>query len=130
MTERGIRYFRTDFLEEAREFLKGINYKAAEKIIWNIDLAEQLNDPRLFKKLQGEIWEFRTKYQNLQYRLLAFWDKTGETETLVMATHGTIKKTDKMPQKEIDKAEEIRKQYFRQKNKKNDKDHKDKKRNA
>jgi hypothetical protein len=30
----------------------------------------------------------------------------------VICTHGIIKKTDKTPQKEIDKAENIRKQYL------------------
>lgn len=109
------RYFRTVFYEEVRVFMKLIDGKAASKIIWNIDLAEQTNDPRLFKKLTDDIWEFRTKYQNLQYRLLAFWDKTQSEDTLVLATHGIIKKTDKMPVKEIEKAKEIRKQYFSQK---------------
>jgi phage-related protein len=108
------RYFTTKFCKEVQEFLRTIEPKAAEKITWNIDLAEQTNDPRLFKKLTDEVWEFRTKYQNLQYRLLAFWDKTQVEETLVFATHGIIKKTDKMPSKEIEKTKEIRKQYFKQ----------------
>ncbi len=108
------RYFTTKFYKEVQEFLRTIEPKAAEKIIWNIDLAEQTNDPRLFKKLTDEVWEFRTKYQNLQYRFLAFWDKTQEQETLVFATHGIIKKTNKMPSKEIEKTIEIRKQYFKQ----------------
>ncbi len=47
-------------------------------------------------------------------RLFAFWDT--ETETLVVATHGIIKKTQKTPQKEIQRAEEIRKEYFNEKN--------------
>ncbi|MBS1758839.1 MAG: type II toxin-antitoxin system RelE/ParE family toxin [Bacteroidetes bacterium] len=111
----GQRYFRTEFYEEVRDFLHSIGSKAADKILWNIDLAEQTNDPRLFKKLTDEIWEFRTKYGNLQYRLLAFWDKTQPEETLVLATHGIIKKTDKMPSKEIEKAKEIRRIYFSQK---------------
>jgi phage-related protein len=64
------------FLEEAKEFLKSLSEKARDKIIYNIDKAEQLNDSKLFKKLNGEIWEFRANYQGLQYRLLAFWDKT------------------------------------------------------
>jgi len=102
--------------------MKAIDSKAADKILWNIDLAEQTNDPRLFKKLTDDIWEFRTKYQNLQYRLLAFWDKSGAEDTLVLATHGIIKKTDKMPSKEIEKAKAIRKHYFIKK--KNDYDSK------
>ena len=40
-----------------------------------------------------------------------------EEETLVIATHGIIKKTQKTPLKEIAKAEEIRKEYFNNKNK-------------
>jgi phage-related protein len=115
MAVQGQRYFRTLFYEEVRFFMKNIDAKAADKILWNIDLAEQTNDPRLFKKLTDDIWEFRTKYQNLQYRLLAFWDKTGPEDTFVLATHGIIKKTDKMPSKEIEKAKAIRKQYLIQK---------------
>lgn len=109
------RFFKTSFHEEVRIFMRTLDPKAAGKILWNIDLAEQTNDPRLFKKLNEDIWEFRTKYQNLQYRLLAFWDKTEQEETLVFATHGIVKKTDKMPSKEIEKATAIRKQYFSQK---------------
>jgi len=38
-----------------------------------------------------------------------FWDKTNDKKTLVVATHGILKKTKKTPTKEIKKAEEIRK---------------------
>ena len=44
------------------------------------------------------------------YRLLAFWDK--ERKALIIATNGFVKKTWKIPQKEIDKAETIMKQYY------------------
>ena len=47
------------------------------------------------------------------YRLFAFWDK--DKETLVIATHGIIKKTQKTPNKEIAKAEAIRREYFKNK---------------
>ena len=72
----------------------------------------------LFKKLNDNIWEFRTLYKSIAYRLFAFWDKTNGGETLVLATHGIIKKTNNTPPKEIEKAENIRKQYFERKNKK------------
>jgi phage-related protein len=45
---------------------------------------------------------------------LAFWDKTEKMETLVLATHGIIKKVDKVPKKEIEKAKQIRAEYFEQ----------------
>ncbi len=104
--------FDIDFLKEAFEFLKGLNEKTREKIIYNIDKARYINDPKLFKKLTDDIWEFRTKYAGLQYRLLAFWDKSKPTRTLVIATHGIVKKTDKVPEKEINKDLEIKKQYL------------------
>ncbi len=112
MVVEGRRFFKTEFYEEVRRFLGSIHPKATEKILWNIDLAEQTNDPRLFKKLTDDIWEFRTRYQNIQYRLLAFWDKTRSTDTVVLATHGLIKKADKMPRREIEQAMEIRRLYF------------------
>ncbi len=110
-----IKRFETVLLEEAMEFLRKQNLKTKNKILQNIERASQKTDPKLFKKLQEEIWEFRTLYAGLQYRLLAFWDKTDKENTLVLATHGTIKKTSKVDQKEIDKAERIRQQYFKDK---------------
>ena len=105
-------------MEEANEFIAGLDLKSAKKIFYNIDLAEQTNDPKLFKKLQNDIWEFRTKFAGLQIRLLAFWDKTESIETLVIATHGFIKKVDKVPTKEIDRAVRLRDRYFENKQKK------------
>jgi hypothetical protein len=67
-----MRFFDTKFLEEADEFISQLDSKAIKKIFYNIDLAEQTNDPKLFKKLQNDIWEFRTKFAGLQIRLLAF----------------------------------------------------------
>ena len=51
------------------------------------------------------------------YMLQAFLLLDTEEETLVIATHGIVKKTQKTPLKEITKAEEIRKEYFNNKNK-------------
>lgn len=87
-----MRYFETRFLVEAEKFISGLDKKTAGKIFYNIDLAEQTNDPKLLKKLKNDIWEFRTKFAGLQIRLLAFWYKTDNKETLVIATHGFIKK--------------------------------------
>ena len=51
------------------------------------------------------------------YRIFAFWDKSDNIETFVVATHGIIKKTDKTPKVEIEKARAIMKLYFEQKTK-------------
>ena len=108
-----MRFFETKFLPEAGEFISKLDLKTVRKVFYNIDLAEQTNDPRLFKKLQNDIWEFRTKYAGLQIRLLAFWDKSNNKETLVIATHGFVKKVDKVPGKEIDRAVRLRNKYYK-----------------
>lgn len=113
-----MQYFQTRFLDEADKFISELDPKAIKKVFYKIDIAEQTNDPRLFKKLKNDIWEFRTLYAGLQIRLLAFWDKSDGQETLVFATHGFIKKVDKVPANEIDRAVNIRKKYFDNKNKK------------
>jgi len=104
--------FEVVFLEDAIDFLDGLDEKSRAKIIYNIDKSRYLNDSKLFKKLSDWIWEFRTIYQRKQFRLLAFWDKENDNETLVITTHGFIKKTSRGDKKEIEKAEEIRKKYF------------------
>ena len=100
------------FLEQAIDFLDSLDLKTKEKIYYNIDKAKLGLDPKLFKKLTDDIWEFRTKYSRLQYRLFAFQDRTDKSETLVISTHGIVKKVSKVPKADIDKAERIRKEYF------------------
>jgi len=109
--------FDIELLPEAIEFLESINDKAREKIYYNIKKSQFVNDNELFKKLSDFIWEFRTLYNSKAYRLFSFWDRTEGKETLVVATHGILKKTQKTPPKEIKKAEEIRKQYIDNKTK-------------
>ncbi len=46
--------------------------------------------------------------------MFAFWDT--DEETLVIATHGIMKKTQKTPPAEISKAQAIKNHYFEIKN--------------
>ena len=107
--------FKVQFLEDAKVFLDNLDEKTREKIIYNIRKAQVTNDKNLFKKLTDEIWEFRTLFNKTYYRLFAFWDKTSNTATVVISTHGLIKKTDKIPQGDIIKAERLKELYFEQK---------------
>jgi phage-related protein len=107
--------FKVVFTEEAAGFLDSLSDKARNKVYFNIDKATFINDPEVFKKLEDDIWEFRTLYQQQAIRLFAFWDKDDKTNTLVISTHGLIKKTQKTPKKEIDKAKQQRVDYFNQK---------------
>lgn len=108
--------FEIEYLEDAYNFLLNQSEKVQDKIAYNISKSMYYIDKDIFKKLENtEIWEFRTLYNKIAYRLFAFWDN--EDKKLVVATHGIIKKTQKTPNKEIKKAEKIRKEYFERKNK-------------
>ena len=91
-------------LDEALAFVRSLPIKVQEKIVYNYRKIENgLMSKELFKKLDdSEIWEFRTLYNGNCYRLFSFWDT--ETETFIIATHGIVKKTQKTPAKEIEKA--------------------------
>ena len=90
--------------DEAEDFIRLQPLKAQQKIAYNI------------RKLENtDIWELRTLFNGTCFRLFSFWDT--EQQTLVIATHGIIKKTQKTPSKEIEKAEQIRNIYFNEKNK-------------
>lgn len=97
---------------EAQEFLDSLPIKVQTKFAYNmLRLRNGSIDSSLFKKLAGtNIWELRTLFNGLSYRLFAFWDT--ETQTLIVATHGIVKKSNKTPLKEIAKAEAIRQSYF------------------
>lgn len=110
-----IKLFDVVFLDEAFLFLKNLNNKSREKILFNIRKAQSRQDPELFKKLRDDIWEFRTLHQGIQYRMFAFWDKTNSGNTVVVATHGLIKKRNRVPENEIQRAKQLRITYFAEK---------------
>lgn len=103
--------------DEAEDFIRLQPLKAQQKIAYNIRKLESgVRDKELLKKLENtDIWELRTLFNGTCFRLFSFWDT--EQQTLVIATHGIIKKTQKTPSKEIEKAEQIRNIYFNEKNK-------------
>ena len=89
----GINKLKVVLTEEAQAFLDAQPFKAQQKIYYNIFKVEEgVMKVDIFKKLENtEIWEFRTLYNGICYRLFSFWDT--EEETLVIATHGIVKKT-------------------------------------
>ncbi|WP_339793070.1 type II toxin-antitoxin system RelE/ParE family toxin [uncultured Imperialibacter sp.] len=104
--------FRVEFMEEAADFLGNLPIKTREKVLFNIWKARNSNDRELFKKLNDDVWEFRTLYQKTYIRFFAFWDKHDSFDTVVISTHGIIKKTGKLPKSEIERAEKLRLRYF------------------
>ena len=103
--------FKVIFLEDAKIFLDSLGDKPRDKIVYNIWKSKNIKDNELLKKLEDDIWEFRTLYNKLAYRLFAFWDET--EKSMIVATHGIVKKTDKTPKKEIEKAKQLRIEYLK-----------------
>lgn len=102
-------------MEPAREFIESLPEKARKKVVYNINRVSNGEiDNELFKKLgDTDIWEFRTLFNGIKYRLFAFWDT--EQNAIVVTTHGIVKKTQKTPRKEIERANILRTEYYNDK---------------
>lgn len=106
------------FLKEAEKYFLAQNEKIQKKFLISFEKTETGIKGNWFKKLKDTdgIYEFRQSDHKKFYRIFAFWHSE-EKETLIVATHGVDKKSNKTPQKEIKKAEQIKKKYFDTKNK-------------
>ena len=94
------------------DFLDTLTDKQAEKVFFVLDLIETIDivPRKFFKKLDStdDIWEVRVRYANNIFRLLGFF----ENSELVVLNHAFAKKTQKVPKKEIEIAEQRKKDYF------------------
>ena len=101
-------------MPEASQFLESVDDKTRKKVFFHIRKTISGIKGDWFRKMSGsnDLYEFRTLHNKNHIRLFAFWDKTGETQPLIICTHGIIKKTGKTPLKEIKKAESLMKRYF------------------
>ena len=97
-------------MDEAWQFIQSLDEKIKDKVTFNMEKSREIHDPELFKKLNKNIWEFRTKYANRQVRWFAFWSP--DEKALVVCTHGIYKRTQKTPLKEIVKAQQLRVSYL------------------
>ena len=92
-------------------FLNGQNNKVKEKILWTLKLIEELAviPTVYFKHIKnGEsLYEIRIKQGTDIYRIFCFFD----TGKLVVLMNGFVKKTQKTPNSEIEKALKIKKEY-------------------
>lgn len=77
----GINKLKVVLTEEAQAFLDAQPFKAQQKIYYNIFKVEEgVMKVDIFKKLVNtEIWEFRTLYNGICYRLFSFWDTEEDT---------------------------------------------------
>jgi phage-related protein len=94
-------YHRPNGQSPVEEFLDSLTGKQAQKVLWVLELIEELETiPRqYFKKLiESEgLWEVRIQLGNDIFRLLGFFDGG----SLLILTNGFAKKTQKTPPQKI-----------------------------
>ena len=105
------------FLKQAEEFTNSLDINPKKKLFQAMRKTKERLFGQWFTKLKSSdgIFEFRVDDSGKYYRLFAFWDTEEDEMTLVVATHGLIKKTNKTPLSEIQKAEQIKREYFEEK---------------
>jgi len=114
MDQRRIDFYRT---KEGRcpmeEFLDALPAKAGQKVVWVLKLIQELEvaPSTYFKKLEAtdDIWECRVQLGSNTYRLLGFISEKG----VIVLTHGFLKKSQKTPRNEIERAETYKKDFMR-----------------
>jgi phage-related protein len=96
-----------------RDFLDSLPAKTAQKATWVLKLLEDLDivPSSYFKKLSGteEIWECRITFGSNAYRIFCFF----AGGSIVVLTHGFLKKSQKTPTAEMGKAEVYRKDFLK-----------------
>lgn len=100
-----------------QDFLDSLPGKVAQKVTWVLNLLEELDavPSSYFKKLAGteEIWECRIRFASNAYRIFCFF----VDNSAVVLTHGFIKKSQKIPKSEIEKAEAYRRDFLKRRTK-------------
>ncbi len=99
------------------EFLNSLPAKVAQKVTWVLSLLEDLDvvPSSYFKKLADteKIWECRIQFGSNIYRIFCFF----EENAVIVLTHGFIKKSQKTPKSEIEKAEAYRRDFLKRRTK-------------
>ena len=93
-----------------KRFIESLDYKLKPKAFGCIELLEQYGN-RLgmpfSRYLRDDIYELRISQGNNSIRLLYFYYAGG----IIILTHGFIKKAQKTPKREIEKAKAMRKDW-------------------
>ena len=90
-----------------RDFIKALNTSDQKKIVALLKRTAEHGTPKnteKFDSIQGtSLWEFKS----FQIRIFCFFNKS----KMIILTHGFIKKKQKTPKQEIEKALRLMKEY-------------------
>ena len=109
--KRGLLFFK-DYFDE---FYSDKTIKVQKKILWTLRVIEDLDRiPEIyFKHLEGTdgLYEIRVQSGSDIFRIFCFFDDNN----LVVIGHGFQKKTQKTPDREIERGEKIKREYYEEK---------------
>jgi phage-related protein len=102
-------YFFKDYFEK---FFAQQTAKVQRKILWTLKIIEEIYPvPDVYlKHLKGTsgLYEIRVQVGSNIFRIFCFFD----IDNLVVIGHGFQKKSQKIPKQQIERAEQIKKEYY------------------
>lgn len=105
-------YFFKDYFDN---FYEAQNDKVKKKIIWTLKIIEEVNrvPENYLKHLKSTtgLYEIRVQVGSNIFRVFCFFD----LDNLVIIGHGFQKKTRKTPKQQLERAEQIKKEYYESK---------------
>ena len=104
--ERSIFAFKSYF----KDFIESLKEAEARKVFYVIDMlkTQERVNARFVKYLRDEIYELRAEHNSNIFRVFFIFDEGN----VVMLFNGFKKKTQKTPQSEINKAIQLKKEYY------------------
>jgi phage-related protein len=105
-TERSITAYKRYFLD----FMSTIEDGASKKIYYSLDMLKTQNriSEKFVKFIRDGIYELRAEHESNIYRIFFCFDEGN----IVILFNGFQKKTQKIPEKEIRKAIELKNEYY------------------
>lgn len=94
-------------------FIETLNEKELYKLEYILSLLETQDrmPTKFIKYIRDELYELRMKYEGRIFRIFFIFDENN----IVVLFNGFQKKTQKTPQREINQALKIKKEYYAQK---------------
>ena len=106
--KRELSFFK-DYFEN---FYDNQTVKVQKKILWTLRIVEEIDRvPEIyFKHLKNTsgLYEIRVQVGSNIFRIFSFFDKNN----IVVIGHGFQKKSQKTPKQQIERAEQIKKEYY------------------
>lgn len=101
------------------DFYNSLENKTKEKVDYVLQIVMSMEGipTKFFKHLEDGIYEIRIELGSNIYRIFTFFDDN----KLVILLHGFQKKSQKTPRKEIERAKQLRRDYYEDKEPQNDK---------